>query len=179
MQINPRTLQEHSTSLNSVPCAYFRVSLRNCAIHSSGWVEFADFGLMGFGFFVRLVKMMQAFVNETTARSRCVWVFVKLRSVAYVPISCLPHMAIMCYHERGSKDNFRPHTEAFACRRCALFFLGLLGWTFFRVNVKADFVTSTLLCGLPMGTPWLLVSDDASIFCARKKRVNNKYLCDK
>ncbi len=29
-----------------------------------------------------------------------------------------------------------------------------------------------------MGTPWLLVSDDASIFRARKKRVNNKYLCD-
>jgi hypothetical protein len=50
---------------------------------------------------------------------------------------------------------------------------------FFRVNVKADFVTSTLLCGLPMGTPWLLVSDDARIFCSRKKRVNNKYLCDK
>jgi hypothetical protein len=58
-------------------------------------------------------------------------------------------------------------------------FLGPPGWTFFRVNVKADLVTSTLLHGLPMGTPWLLVSDDASIFCARKKRVNNKYLCDK
>jgi hypothetical protein len=28
-------------------------------------------------------------------------------------------MPIMCHHERGSKDIFRPHTEAFDCRRCA------------------------------------------------------------
>ena len=125
LQINPRTLQEHSTSLNSVPCAYFRVSLRDCAIHSSGWVEFAKFGSMEFCFFVQMVKMVRAFVNKTTARSRCVRVFVSLRSVAYVPISCLPHMAIMCHHERGSKDIFRPHTEAFACRRCSFF----IPWT--------------------------------------------------
>jgi hypothetical protein len=32
------------------------------------------------------------------------------------------------------------------------------------------------MAGLPMGTPWLLMSDDASVFCARKKRVNNNYL---
>jgi hypothetical protein len=125
MQINPRTLQEHSTSLDSVPCVYFWVSLRDCAIHSSGWVEFADFGSMGFRFFVQLVMMVRAFVNKTTARSRCVRVFVTLRSVAYVPISCLPHMAIMCHHERGSKNIFRPHTEAFACRRHAFF----IPWT--------------------------------------------------
>jgi hypothetical protein len=30
-------------------------------------------------------------------------VFVKLHSVAYVSICCLPHLAIMCHHERGSK----------------------------------------------------------------------------
>jgi hypothetical protein len=30
-------------------------------------------------------------------------------------------MAIICPHERGSKDIFRPHTEAFACGRCAFF----------------------------------------------------------
>jgi hypothetical protein len=65
--------------------------------------------------------MMRAFGNETTARSRCVRVFVKQRSVAKVPISCLPHMAIICHHERGSKDIFRPHMETFACRRCAFF----------------------------------------------------------
>jgi hypothetical protein len=63
--------------------------------------------------------MTRAFVDETTARSRCVRVFVKLRSVACVPISCLPHVAIMCHHERGSNDIFRPHTEAFACPICA------------------------------------------------------------
>jgi hypothetical protein len=115
LQIYPRTLQEHSTSLNSVPCAYFRVSLRDCAIHSSGWVDFADFGLVGFRFFVRLLKMMRAFINETTARLRCARVFVKQGSVTYVSIFCLPRMAIMRDHERGSKDIFRPHTEASAC----------------------------------------------------------------
>jgi hypothetical protein len=125
LQIYPTTLQEHSTSLNSVPCAYFRVCLRNCAIYSSRWTDFAVFGLMGFRFFVRLVKMMRAFVNETTARLWCVRVFVKLYSVTHAPISCLPHLAIMCHHERGSTDVFRPHTEAFACGRCAFF----IPWT--------------------------------------------------
>jgi hypothetical protein len=125
LHIYPRSLQEHSTSMNSVPCAYFRVSLHDYAIHSSRWVDFADFGLVGFRFFVWLVKMRRAFINETTARLRCVRVFVKLRSVVCVTICCLPHMAIMCHHERGSKDIFRPHTEAFACWRCAFF----IPWT--------------------------------------------------
>jgi hypothetical protein len=163
------TLQEHSTSLNSVPCANFRGSLRDCAIHSSSWVHFADFGLVGFVFIVLLVKMMRAFVSETTARLRCVRLFVKLYSVTYVAICCLSHMAIMCHHERGSKDIFRPHTEASTCGRRAFF----IPWTA-GINIFSGFVTSTLLCGLPMGTPWLLMSDDASMFCARKKRVNKK-----
>jgi hypothetical protein len=34
-------------------------------------------------------------------------------------------MAIMCHHERGSKDIFRPHTEASACERRAFF----IPWT--------------------------------------------------
>ena len=91
LQIYPGTLQEHTMSLNSVPCAYFRVSLRDCAIHSSRWVDLADFGLVGFRFFVRLVKMMRAFINETTARLWCVRVFVNVGSVTYVTICCLPH----------------------------------------------------------------------------------------
>ena len=107
------------------------------ALDSSGRVGFADFGLVGFRFFVRLVKLMRAFVNETTARLRCVRVFVKLYSVTYVPISRLPHMAIMSHQERGSKDIFRPHTEAFACWRHAF----CIPWTagvisFFRVYVN-------------------------------------------
>ena len=87
--------------------------------------RFRRFGSMGFRVVVQMVKMVRAFVNKTTARSRCARVFVTLRSVAYVPISCLPHMAIMCHHERGSKDTFHPHTEAFACQRCAFF----IPWT--------------------------------------------------
>jgi hypothetical protein len=110
-------------SMNSVPCAYFRVSLRDCAIHSSRWVDFADFGMVGFRFFVRLVKMMRAFINETTARLQCVQVFVKLRSVAYAPICCLPHMAIMCHHERGSKDIFRPHWGVRLLKMCIFYSL--------------------------------------------------------
>jgi hypothetical protein len=125
LHIYPSTLQEHSMSLNSVPCAYFRVSLRDCAIHSSGWVDFAGFCLVGFGFFVRSVKIMRAFVNETTARLRCVRVFVKLYSLTYAPISRFPHLAIMCHHERGSKDIFCTHTEAFACWKYEF----LIPWT--------------------------------------------------
>jgi hypothetical protein len=82
---------QYSTSMNSVPFAYFRVFLRDWVIHSSRSVDFADFGLVGFHFFVRLVKMMRAFLNETTARLRCVRVFVKLCSVTHLQICCLPH----------------------------------------------------------------------------------------
>jgi hypothetical protein len=109
LQIYPRPLQEHSTSMNSVPCAYFRVSLRDCAIHASRWVDFADFGYVGFRFYVRLVKMMRAFIDETTARLRCVWVFVKLRSVAYAPISVCPIWP-SCAIMRNDPRVFPPHT---------------------------------------------------------------------
>ena len=44
--------------------------------------------------------------------------------------------------------------------------------------LKADIVTITLVCGLPMGTPWLLVSEDASVFCVGGKKVNTIHLCD-
>ena len=124
MQINPRTLQNYSTSLDSVPCANFRVSLRDSAIHSSGWVDFADFGLVEFRFFVRLVKMMRAFINGTTARLRCVRVFVKLRFLADAPICCLPHMAIMCHHERGSKDIFAHTLRHLLIEDVHILFLG-------------------------------------------------------
>ena len=115
LQIYPRTLQEHSTSMHSVRYAYFRVSLQDCAIHSSRWVNFANFGFVGFRFLVRFVKMMRAVIIETTARLWCVRVFAKLGSVTYVSICCLPHLAIMRDHERGSKDICRPHNEACAC----------------------------------------------------------------
>jgi hypothetical protein len=78
LQTYPRTLQKHGISLNGVPCAYFMVSLRVCAIHSSGWVDFADFGLVGFGFFCSISKKMRALVLETTACLRCYWVSLKL-----------------------------------------------------------------------------------------------------
>ena len=45
--------------------------------------------------------------------------------MTYVTISCLPHVAIMCHHERGSKDILRSYTEAFACGSCAFF----IPWT--------------------------------------------------
>ena len=43
--------------------------------------------------------------------------------------------------------------------------------------MKADFVTSTPLCGLPMGTPWLLVRRDLSKKCAKKKRALFNHPC--
>ena len=121
-------------------------------------------------FFVRLMKLMRAFINDTTARLRCVWVLVELRSVAYATICCLPHMAIMCHHERGSKDVLRPHTLRYLLVEDVHFYsLDRRSEYYFRTYVKADFLTNTPLCGLPMGTPWLLVSAYTSIFCARKK----------
>jgi hypothetical protein len=65
-----RTKYESKQGPFGVPWTYFRVSLRDCASHSSRWVDFADFGLVGFCFFVRLVNILRAFVDETTARSR-------------------------------------------------------------------------------------------------------------
>jgi hypothetical protein len=60
-------------------------------------------------------SIMRAFIDETTARLWCVRVFVNVGSVTYVAICCLPRMAIMRDLEKGSKDIFRPHTEACAC----------------------------------------------------------------
>jgi hypothetical protein len=40
--------------MNSVRCAYFGVSLRGWAIHSSRWVDFAD--LVGLRFFFSIGK---------------------------------------------------------------------------------------------------------------------------
>jgi hypothetical protein len=166
------TLQEHGMSLNSVPCAYFRVSLRDCAIRSSRWVDLADFGLVWFRFFVRWVRMMQAFVNETTARLRWVRVFVKLYSVTYVAICCLPHMAIVCHHERGSTDIFCPHTESSTCGSCAFF----IPWTA-GVNIFSDVRESGLrdehaAMRVAHGDAMVAdMSDNVSVFCARKNEL--------
>jgi hypothetical protein len=176
LQICMHTLQEHSTSLKSVPGAYFRVSLRDCAIHSSRWVDFASLGLVRFRFFLRWVQTMRAFVHESTARLRCVRLFVKLYSVSYVAICCLPHMAIMCHHERGSKDIFRPHTKASARGRCAFFF----PWT-----AGVNIISGVRESGLRDEHAAMRVAHrDAMIAHERrckyilraKKRVNNKYL---
>jgi hypothetical protein len=48
-------------------------------------------------------------------------------------------------------------------------FLGPSEWIFFRSYVKADFVASTPLCGLPMGAPWLLVRRNLSNQVREKK----------
>jgi hypothetical protein len=118
LQIYSRTLQERSTSVNSIPCAYFRVFLHDCAIHSSSFVGFAGLGLVGVHFFVRLVKILRSFLSEATACLRCFRVFGKLGSVTYAAICCLFRMAIMFHQDKGFKDIFRPHTKAFACYRC-------------------------------------------------------------
>jgi hypothetical protein len=165
--------------MNSVPCAYFKVSLRDCAIHSSRWVDFADFCLVGFRFFVRLVKTMRAFVNETTARLRFVRVFVKLGSVTYVSKCYLPHMAIMRDHERGSKDIFRPHFEACACWRCAFF----IPWTagvniFLRVResgLRDEYADMRVAHGGAM----VAREPRCKYILRAKKKDNNKYLYDK
>jgi hypothetical protein len=104
LQIHPRTLQEDR--LNSVPCAYFRVSLRDCALHSSRWVDFAGFLLLGLRFFCWNAKMTRAFVSETIALLRCFRMFVKLSSVTYAARCCLPRMAIMRIMKEDSRIFF-------------------------------------------------------------------------
>jgi hypothetical protein len=61
LQICPRTLQEYTASLHSVPCAYFKVSLRECTIPSSRWVHFAGFSLVGFRFFCSIGEDVVSF----------------------------------------------------------------------------------------------------------------------
>jgi hypothetical protein len=122
--------------------------------------------------------MMRAFIKETTARLRCVRVFVKIRSVTYVSISCLPHMAIMCHHERGSKDIFRPHTEAFACWRCTFF----IPWTAgvnncFARTWKRTSWRARRYAGCPWGRhgcSWDAIWVNK---CAQKKRALVNYPC--
>jgi hypothetical protein len=69
--------------------------------------------------------MLRAFIKYITARLQCFRVLVKLDSVTYAAICCLPREAIMCRRERGFNDIFRLHTEAFSCGRCAF----LIPWT--------------------------------------------------
>ena len=91
----------------------------------------------------------------------------KLGSVTYVSICSLPRMAIMRDHERGSKDIFRPHTEAFACRGCAFFIPWTAGVNVFSGIRESGLRDEHVAMLVAHGTPWLLVSDDASTFCAR------------
>ena len=56
-----KSTQEPCKNILRVPCAYFRVTLRDCAIHTSRWVDFADFGLVGFRFFYSIGKDYASF----------------------------------------------------------------------------------------------------------------------
>jgi hypothetical protein len=119
LQINPRTLQEHSMCPNSVPCAHFRVSLHDYIIHSSRCIDFAGFGLVGFRFFISNGEAVASFCQWDYNSFTVLWDVREASSVTYAAICCLPRTAIMCHHERRSKEIFRPHTNAFACWRCA------------------------------------------------------------
>jgi hypothetical protein len=121
---------------------------------------------------------MRAFVNETTARLRCVWVFVKLRSVAYVSICCLPHMAIMCHHERGSKDIFRQHTEPFACRRRAFLIPWIAGVKTFSGVRESGLRDEHAAVRVAHGDAMVARERQCEYNLRAKKRVHNKYLCD-
>jgi hypothetical protein len=166
------TSQEHSTSLNSVPCAHFRVSPRDCAIHSFRWVDFADFGLVGFRFFVRWVKKMWAFCQwDYRSFTVCLVVRKAILRDARGDMLFAPYGHHVPSWER-IQGYFSP-THLGSWKMCIFYSLDRQSEHFFWVYAKADFVTRTLLCWLPTGTPWLLMSDDASIFCERKKRVHN------
>ena len=99
---------------------------------------------------------------------RCSLSYTRWRTHRYPVCPIWPSCAIM----REDPRIFFAHTLGHLLVEDVHFlFLGPPEWIFFGVNVKADFVTSTLLCGLPMGTPWLLVSDDACILRAKKNEL--------
>jgi hypothetical protein len=154
--------------MKSVPCAYFRVSLRDCAMHSSRWVDFAGFGSVRFRFFVQLVKMVRAFINETTARLRCVWVFVKLRSVAYV--STLPHIAIMCHRWERIQGYFSlTHWGICLLKMCIFYSLDRRSDKISRVRESGlrEHAAMRVAHGDPMVARWDAIWVNK---CAEKKR---------
>jgi hypothetical protein len=70
--------------------------------------------LVEFRFFVRLVNLLRAFVDETTTHLRGFRTWLGSVLYKYAALCCLPCMAIKYHHERGFKVVFRSHTEAFA-----------------------------------------------------------------
>jgi hypothetical protein len=84
-----------------------RVTLRDYAIHSYRWVNFAGYGLMEFRFFVRSVKKLRAFVKETTTRLQWFRAFAKLGSATYAAICYLSVVAVIM---REDLKTFFAHT---------------------------------------------------------------------
>ena len=88
-------------------------------------------------------------------------------------------MAIMCPHERGSKDIFRPHPEAFACGRRAFFILLTVGVKIF-LGVRASGLRDEHAdMRVAHGDAMAAREHRCECILRAKKRVNNKYPCDK
>jgi hypothetical protein len=88
-------------------------------------------------------------------------------------------MAIMCHHEKGSKDIFRPHTEAFACRRCAFFIPWTAGVNIFSAERENTLRDEHVAMRVAHGDAMVARERRCECILRAKKRVNNKYLCDK
>ena len=99
----------------------------------------------------------------------CVRVFVKLYSVTYTPNPVCPYGHREPSWERIQGYFSATHWGVFLLKMCSFYPLDRRSKQLFWVYVKADFVTSTLICGLPMVTPWLLVNGDPSMFWCGKK----------
>ena len=102
---------------------------------------------------------------------------IRLRDVC-VDMLFAPY-AIMRDHERGSKDIFRPHTEVFACRRCAVFIPWTAGVNIFPGERESGLRDEHAAMRVTHGDAMVARERRCECILRANKRVNNKYLCDK
>jgi hypothetical protein len=88
-------------------------------------------------------------------------------------------MAIVCHHERGSKDIFRPHTEAFACRRGAFFIPWTAGVIFSSGVCESGLCDEYVAMRVAHGDAMVARERRCEYILRTKERVNNKYLHNK
>jgi len=171
LQIYLRTLQEHITSLivshgHTLGFPYATAPFT----HPDGKIS-PVIGLVGFRFLVQLVNEFCELLSVRPAHVfvvfGCLWGDARWRTHRYSVCTIWPSYAIT---RQDSSRIFAHILRHFLVGDLHFYSLGPLGWTVFRMYVKADIVWSTAVCGLHMGSQKLLLSDDESIFCTRKKK---------
>jgi hypothetical protein len=88
-------------------------------------------------------------------------------------------MAIVCHHERGSKDIFRPHPEAFACGRCAFFIPWTTGVNIFLGERESGLRDEHADMQVAHGDAMAARERRCEYISHTKEQVKNNYMCEK